>query len=781
MSNNDMSEADCPSLTISGESGFATSTGGCAGSVFRAAFFASRSIMYLIDPINGEIVDANPAACAFYGYKHEDVQHLPLTSVSLLGQGRILDLLANITKAGAVQFTTRHKLKNGQVRDMELDATPITLANGRRCIFFVGHDITARIQAENALRERESLLRAILDSAGEGIGFKDIQHVYREANPAFCAMLGAPCASILGRKSEEFFDPETNAKHLRTDEQVLRNRASVVYEVAYPGENGGRLLSINKTPVVDSEGHCLGVVFINHDITQLRRAEEALRQSEGMLRAIIHSALDTICVMGADECFREANQTFCDLVGFARDEVLGAPLSKVFGPEELHIQRASNAMAREAGQPVHFEQRYTLPPQPARDGHGPRPERQVWFSVVKTAVLDKAGNFLGVLGMGRDVTAQKQAELALRESERRFSSLVRQSPVGVFEADATGQLIFANERMQRQTGRSQEQLSGEGWLSCIHADDYSAFEAAWRKALAGGKDLDSEVRLRAPRGGMLWALCHIRPLRDAQNGLMGYLGTFTDISDRRQAEILRDDIENVVRHDLKSPLGAMQSASELLSLLGPLNAEQAQVLGEMRGLVSRMLGLIMLSLDLASMESGLYVPSTQALDLREVLEGMEKELRPLVSAKGLALTVSPGAEAGPFPVLGERRLLDSVFSNLLKNAAEASPEGDVIEVRLWVDSRQGSSLAMASVRNAGEVQESIRRRFFDKFATAGKKGGTGLGTYSARLMLRTLGGTLALDTTEPGHTTLTVRLPRPGESKDSGASKDFGEGPAAGA
>jgi signal transduction histidine kinase len=131
------------------------------------------------------------------------------------------------------------------------------------------------------------------------------------------------------------------------------------------------------------------------------------------------------------------------------------------------------------------------------------------------------------------------------------------------------------------------------------------------------------------------------------------------------------------------------------------------------------------------------------------------------------LVISPGPEEGPFLVLGERRLLDAVFSNLLKNAVEAAPEGAAIAVRLWVDTRQGSSLAMASVRNPGEVPEAIRRVFFEKFITSGKTGGTGLGTYSARLMVRTLGGTLALDTSEPGHTTLTVRLPHPGAAAKS--------------
>ena len=760
MTNNKYADDDCECFSIPGGEGFASSEG-CEGSVFRAAFRSSRAIMYLIDPTSAKLMEANPAACDFYGYSHEEVSHLPLTEVSLMSLAEIKDMLAGILRSGPIQFATRHRIKNGELRDMELDATPIVLHNGRPCIFFVGHDITARIHAERTLRERESLLHAILDSAGAGIGFKDTNNIYREANPAFCSTLGFPCEHILGHSSSEFFDISVNSQHAYADEDVLEKRTQVVYEVTFPSKDGPRILSIHKAPVIDTEDKCLGVVFISHDITQQRNAEKALRQSEGLLRAVIHSAQDSISVIAPDETFCEANQSLCDILGVTRKELIGAPLSSIFTSEALHIQRSSNTLAKEAGQPVHFEQRYMLQARPAANGSPARPAREAWFSVIKTAVHDDEGNFMGVLGMGREVTAQKQTEQDLRQSERRFASLVRQSPVGVFETDEYGKLIYANERMQRQTGKSLEALMGDGWISSIHPDDLPAFRQHWETAAHSGKELSTEVRLRVGHGSVLWVLCNMRPLHEAQGGLTGYMGTLVDITERRQAEILREDVENVVRHDLKSPLGSMQSAAELLGMLGPLNDEQEQVLREMRVTVKRMIGLIMLSLDLASMESGVYVPALQSHDLREVLTAMEAEIRGLLKAKGVEISISPGAEAGPFPVLGERRLLDSVFSNLLKNAAEAAPENSSIEIRLWEDTRQGSSLAMASVRNAGEVPEAIRRRFFEKFTTSGKKGGTGLGTYSARLMLRTMGGTLALDTTEPGFTTLTIRLPRP--------------------
>ena len=103
-------------------------------------------------------------------------------------------------------------------------------------------------------------------------------------------------------------------------------------------------------------------------------------------------------------------------------------------------------------------------------------------------------------------------------------------------------------------------------------------------------------------------------------------------------------------------------------------------------------------------------------------------------------------------MLGERRLLDNDLANLLKNASEAAPEGGRVEVRLEREP-DGAPFARVVIRNPGEVPRDVRARFFEKYATSGKPGGTGLGAYSALLLVRTMGGALTRDTGEPGHRT----------------------------
>lgn len=721
------------------------------GSVFRAAFESSRAVMFLIDPDTAGVIGANQAACEFYGYHPDEVDKVHASAVSLLSSERIRELMHSLNSGGATRFASRHRLKSGQVRDMELDASPITLRSGRSCLFFIGYDVTMRKQAERSLRHSEGILRAILASAGDGIGYKDAEGVYREVNPAFCRMVGLPCEEVLGRRGDDFFDRRAAAQHVRMDRRTVDERSLVSYELTQETPSGPRYLSVLKSPVFDAMGENLGVVSVSHDITERRNAEAALAKSEGLLRAMLQSAQDSIFITDVNDILRELNHAFCTHVGRPREDLLGHPLSDVFTGEELRIQLSTSALARKTREPVSFAQRM----QPA--------DQEYWISVVKTAVLDPEGNCLGVVGMGRDITAQRAMELALRQSERRLAGLIRQAPVGVFETDSKGMLVFANERMQRQTGRTLEALSGNRWLESIVRADREDFLAQWRKALEQKLEVDREVRILDARGQSLWVSCRIRPMTDAANRFSGYLGVLSDISDRKKAEAMREDVESVVRHDLKSPLGSMQNAMELLEILGPLNQEQSQVLHEVRTLTKRMQGLITLSLDLHAMEAGVFKPVLEAVDLCDVVETQRAELRPLVEGKGLRITLVSDCPEEPFHVLGERRLLDAVFSNLLKNAAEASPEGEEIIVRLGLE----DPLAEICIRNSGEVPAAVRDRFFEKYATSGKTHGTGLGTYSARLMVRTMGGTLSLHTEEPGHTSLILRLPAASPKKMS--------------
>jgi CheY-like chemotaxis protein len=213
---------------------------------------------------------------------------------------------------------------------------------------------------------------------------------------------------------------------------------------------------------------------------------------------------------------------------------------------------------------------------------------------------------------------------------------------------------------------------------------------------------------------------------------------------------LREEVDRISRHDLKTPLNSIIGIPRLLRDSGRFSAEDAELLTFVEQAGYRLLNMINLSLDMFQMERGGYPFTPKPVDLRDLLGKVLRDVEHHARSKRIALRI----EGPRLYALAEELLCYSMFANLVKNAVEASPEGG--EILLEIGAIDGA--VRVSVHNAGAVPESVRARFFDKYSSAGKLGGSGLGTYSARLIARTQKGDIEMQTSEASGTTLRVRL-----------------------
>ncbi|MEJ8835395.1 response regulator [Ramlibacter sp. AN1133] len=215
---------------------------------------------------------------------------------------------------------------------------------------------------------------------------------------------------------------------------------------------------------------------------------------------------------------------------------------------------------------------------------------------------------------------------------------------------------------------------------------------------------------------------------------------------------LREDVERISRHDLKTPLNSILGAARLLRDDARLAPDQQELVGVLQRAGLRMLEMVNLSLGLFRMETGTYALRPQAVNLREVVSRVLVDLHPYAEAHRVALQWG-ASHTAPLHVRGEELLCYSIIANLVKNAVEAAGPGAGVAITVTA----GDPVTLA-VHNPGEVPPEIARRFFDKYVTGRKTGGTGLGTYSARLMARAQHGELRMQTGAAG-TTLTLTLP----------------------
>jgi signal transduction histidine kinase len=225
---------------------------------------------------------------------------------------------------------------------------------------------------------------------------------------------------------------------------------------------------------------------------------------------------------------------------------------------------------------------------------------------------------------------------------------------------------------------------------------------------------------------------------------------------KRQNELLienahlREDVERMTRHDLKSPIAVTLHASQAL-LAGDLLDAHREHAHMIEMAANHALDMINRTLDIHKMEKGEYQPALQPFDMKALLSRVAQQTELAFTDRRIAIRF---AAPGDTVCLGESLLCYSMFSNAFKNAAEAAPPGGTIKV----DVAPGPGSLHVVIDNEGEVPLTMRGRFFDKYATAGKQGGMGLGTYSIRLMAEVQGGDATMESGD-GHTRLTITLP----------------------
>lgn len=219
---------------------------------------------------------------------------------------------------------------------------------------------------------------------------------------------------------------------------------------------------------------------------------------------------------------------------------------------------------------------------------------------------------------------------------------------------------------------------------------------------------------------------------------------------------LREEVEHVARHDIKGPLAG---AIGILQSVIDEKCEHFKELELVEQTIMQVLSMVNLSAELLKIETGRFQLNAVPLNIERLLHRIVETTRPAFVDKGLSIfTESDPADndSGPVEVLGEATFCYSIFQNLLKNACEASPPRSAVFIRIHV-----TSDVSVEIKNQGAVPKQIRDRFFDKFVTHGKRDGTGLGTYSAKLLTEAQNGRIEVAVSDADDTTVVaVHLPK---------------------
>ena len=374
----------------------------------------------------------------------------------------------------------------------------------------------------------------ILDSAGEGIFGLDRDGRITFVNPAAARMLGWDAQELVGRPQHEtihhsrpdgtpYPSEECPICAALSDEEVHR----VDGEAFWRRDGTGFPVEYTSTPIREG-GRVSGVVVTFRDVTEHRRAEEALRKSEEHFRSLIRNASDIITLYETDGTVRYVSPALQRVLGYAPEERIGALSFELIHPED--VARAREAFAdilRRPNQPILVEVRVRH-----RDGSWR------YLQAVGTNLLSDPSVGAIVLN-GRDVTERKEAEEALREAEERYRTLVEQIPAVSYidRADGSGESLYTSPQVEGMLGYTpQEWLAGRLWKHRLHPEDRERILAADERFESENGQFDEEYRLLAKDGSTVWVREQAVLVDDAAGRPLYWQGVLFDMTDRKQAE-----------------------------------------------------------------------------------------------------------------------------------------------------------------------------------------------------------------------------------------------------
>lgn len=331
--------------------------------------------------------------------------------------------------------------------------------------------------------------------------------------------------------------------------------------------------------------------------------------------------------------------------------------------------------------------------------------------------------------------------------------------------DEDGRILFCNPEYAKLMRPGLAEPSGSPqeapWVARDGRDGSDLLDQALRAFVqeARASEQGFERELRLPREGEdRFVLARAAFFAGAEPTQRRLLLSFADVSKLRRLIAARDEVDAMLRHDLKGPLTGLINFPKIIEGQGNLDEKQRLCLNHIKHAARRMRMMIESYVRLSKLEEGGGALDIEAFDALAVLRDVRVDLAGLMGARGVKLRVlahgRQARESDEFPVQGDAVLYAAMLENLIKNAVEAAPEGTQVTVTLERDQE-----TRIVIHNQGAVDPAIKQRFFTKYATYGKKGGTGLGAYSARLIARAHGGEVELESSDLVGATVAIRLP----------------------
>ena len=635
-----------------------------------------------------------------------------------------------------------------------------------------------RLLGEADVVGSEEMLHLVLDAIPQRVFWKDTNSVFVGCNAALARDAGYGDPSELIGLTDCDMPWKPNAEQYQADDRMVMETgiAKIGYEEPQVRPDGDlSWLRTSKMPLRAADGRVIGVLCSYEDITERKRAHEALRQSEQFLNSIVDNIPNMIFVKDArDLKFVRFNRAGERMVGRSRDELLGKSDHDLNPAEEADFFVSKDREVLAKGELVDIPEEH----------HSAGASGHRILHTMKIPILDEAGNPLYLMGISEDITDRKLAEEALRHSEERYRHITESVTDYMFTAVLTdGQVTSTTHGpgCVAVTGYTPEDFASNGqlWIEMVVPDDREFVWIQVAKLIAGESIDPLEHRITRKGGALRWVRNTLVPRVDQFGVLVGYDGLIQDITERRTLEeqlLQAQKMEGIGRlaggiaHDFNNLLTAILGYVEMarLDLPADLPGDHAirADLDEIGAAGERAASLTRQLLTFASKQ----IVAPVRLDLSALVADLLNMLRPLL---GEDIAVETVLEPDLGSIEADPGQVQQLLVNLTVNARDAMPDGgrliietateDVTEAYAAAHpgARPGSHIRLSVTDTGCGMCEEVLSHMFEPFFTTKERGkGTGLGLATCHGIVRQMGGHIRVFS-EPGNgTTFRIFLPR---------------------
>lgn len=737
---------------------------------YRSIFEQCRDGILLTSP-RGLIEDLNPAALTILGQDRGHLLGRDLAEVC--ASLELVDGLGVRQGTPWDEYEANVHRPDGQDRLCTLSPSPRLAQDGTSLgNQLLLRDITARRRMEWDLINSQRKLSKIFDSSPVWIVLSTLEDGrILEANDAFLRSTGYSRAEIKDKTSLELGLWDDPAQRRALVEMVRAKGFARGMEVRRRDKAGRLRLMLWSGELMEVGGRML-LLSSSQDISELKRAEQDLRESKETLDAILASSPVGIALV-KDEAVAWANQALKAMLGYGQDEDL-PPLEALVQSEgetlEALVLRMRRALSLQTQGSMDLGLR-------GKDG-------QVLEVFLQAQALDPADIERGVIVSVTDITQRKAALKALSESEEKYRLVVDKADEAICIVQ-DGALHFPNPKTLAVSGRSPGELAQTGLAELFHPDDRPAISAMLATVMAGGVTAAvPTLRLLGPQGELRWLEVNLVPI--SWQGQPAALCLGRDLTTQKSLERQLWQAQKMeaigrlaggVAHDFNNLLTVINGHSEqALAQAGP-DKELRRRLKAVREAGAKAAALTRQLLTFSSR----HLAARQVMDLNAVVNGLTSMIGPLL---GEQISAQVNLAPDLWPVKGDPGQMEQVLMNLVVNARDAMPLGgaltiDTRNLMLGPEQLQGhidlspGPHVMLSVSDSGcGMDQRTLSHLFEPFFTTKEKGkGTGLGLSTAYGIIKRAGGSISVFSEPARGTAFEIYLPvdqesRRGEAKE---------------